>query len=290
MSQKKDISDAVIGLNTREVVLLLYLLHHPSHPYYVAKEFDKAMRSELWKIAKTKALGRPRKLYSICSNLVKRGLLLKGERQDKRGRAPYYLNHNLLFEIAEHRTCILETYDHIYGDESLEEIHTNTIEDCFKAINLLSRSPNSCIAKINGTTNFDIATLLSYIDGLLAEIEEFIHKWEPLLDYETGQIKRDEPAWERFIKNSTLNWEGWLVKQRERILAEKTRNKYGSYQRNAWSVEGLHALQSYVFYWDMLHLDMSDFYDASVAVSDIRKWVGEILSNIIKLQQGSQDV
>ncbi|MEM3437942.1 MAG: hypothetical protein QXP55_05395 [Nitrososphaerales archaeon] len=228
MTEKRDISvKSVTHLDRREVIVLLYLLHYPSHPYKMAKAFRDAEIDGRWKVPKTKDLSRANKVYKICDNLVKKGLLIRGEPEGGRGRTPYRIDPMRLFEIVPHESCLLESYEHmlplLYKDEDMNEVHKDIIKECFDAITKLSKSPYELIYQINKIHAFDLTTFLLHIDKLLAEIEEYLHKWEPIIDYHKADLmvyrdkyglikitEEEKKSFQDFIHNSLLDWEGWL--------------------------------------------------------------------------------
>lgn len=293
-----------LSLDRRETIVLLFLLHHPCHPYEMAKHFRQAQLKGYWSVPKTADLGRANKTYKICSNLVRKGLLVPSEPEGGRRRVSFHVNCSPIFESVEHKPCILEDYEHIPfpKEGTIDRIHKETIEDCFKAIELLSYPVEYFLGEIAKIKIFDLTTFLVYLDVLLAEIEEFIRKYEPILDYEEGKLKdetaddieekatpEDVEAWNSFIHSTKLDWRTWIKRQSSRIKSLTSKEQFAEeyfHRERCWSAEGLSALQSFSFFWDTVNIDVFDFYDASVAVSDIRGWLGQAINKLIREERG----
>ncbi len=146
-------------ISTLQSVLLIYLVHHPSHPYEIAKKFKEA--GPLWNVPKTRGIVRASKLYSqfyalgnVMGGLVERKPLPK----DPRRKVEYILRWDRLLDPRSDRW-------------------KHEIQECASWIKALSRPEIPCIASIANISKFDLLTVFLYLEVLLREIELYLSPW-----------------------------------------------------------------------------------------------------------------
>ncbi len=176
-----------------DVVLFIYLLHHPDYPKRIADMF----RESGWNKEDLTSLCQQPHVASAISRMKRKGLIYKPKEPKKRGRKPR-LPSKAVSEKAFHINPYLLT---AYKDKSNQNIslpYTLALIDLIREISIGEKETIKWISK--NYKNFDHLTIFIYVQVLISEI---IHYLKRLEDYNKGNWKAERTEYVKGKKIKT---------------------------------------------------------------------------------------
>ena len=148
-----------IELKPVDIFLILYILHHPSYAYQMAKDFKSD------KLSVFKSLTKPNKNYPVLNNLQKLGILdrdktktrLHGKKLHKRKQYVYYVNPSFISKL-------------VCGNEANEYRYMHYFTELIRSV---SPDKSVCLQKLKKITKFDMVTVFVYCKMLVEEIIKY---------------------------------------------------------------------------------------------------------------------
>lgn len=141
----------------RNVVLWLYLLHHPDYPYGISKSFEEAMKQDKYDGKKndTMLLKNPNKVSDFLKEMESDGAVKAIEKKVVNGRERVYYN-------------VDPTVFPIFRKE-----HTDDVKVYVKLIQDISLSKAKCVEKIGSFKRYDVFTIITYLRNLICLMARF---------------------------------------------------------------------------------------------------------------------